>query len=56
MVRSAGGVHRRGTSTKPTSCSREIDWIAEEHDEPLQASEYFDDEEPEGTVLIQLSH
>ncbi|RCV04511.1 hypothetical protein SETIT_1G007300v2 [Setaria italica] len=53
MVRSAGGVHRRGTSTKPTSCSREIDWIAEEHDEPLQASEYFDDEEPEGTVSFK---
>ncbi|CAL5058921.1 unnamed protein product [Urochloa decumbens] len=53
MVRRAGGVQRRGTSTKPTSCSGEIDWIAEEHDGPQQDSEYFEDEEPEGTVSFK---
>ncbi|CAL4970068.1 unnamed protein product [Urochloa decumbens] len=53
MVRRAGGVQRRGTSTKPTSCSGEIDWIAEEHGEPQQASEHVEDEEPEGTVSFK---
>ncbi|CAN6231211.1 unnamed protein product [Urochloa humidicola] len=53
MVRRAGGVQRRGTSTKPTSCSGEIDWIAGEHDEPKQASEHIEDEELEGTVSFK---
>ncbi|CAN6237809.1 unnamed protein product [Urochloa humidicola] len=54
MVRRAGPVQRRGTSsTKPTSCSGEIDWIAEEHDEPQQASQHIEDEKSEGTVSFK---
>ncbi|RLN08851.1 hypothetical protein C2845_PM11G17960 [Panicum miliaceum] len=53
MVRRANGVPRRRTSTKSTSCSGEIDWIAGEHDEPQQASEHFEDEDPEGTVSFK---
>ncbi|XP_062223553.1 transcription factor MYB3R-4-like isoform X2 [Phragmites australis] len=50
MGRSGDGVPRGWRSGRSTSCSRKIDWIAEEHDELQRAYKHFKAEEQKRTA------
>ncbi|XP_072148652.1 transcription factor MYB3R-5 isoform X3 [Setaria viridis] len=50
MRRSGGGAARQQSSGRSTSCSHEIDWIADERGELRRPSKHFKDKEQKRTA------